>query len=183
MIKARSPFFIEHEETAAPTVLPRFTCDDTVISGLEIAANGTITNPTVSVGTLHSIEPSSFGTVTVATSRIVNVKVTYDSANFRPPTDDSDEIYCAVEYLQPATVTAAHCKTYEVENHSTDETATVRYIACDGDQLIVHTLQPSSSVTICVAAVNSTTFGYPTVLGSNVTYFDSLAGCTTDSLS
>ena len=121
MIKARSPYYIEHEEPAAPAVLNRFTCEDTVISGLAVAANGTITNPTASVGTFHSVEPSSFGTVTTDTVRNVVVYVTYDSSKFRPPTDSSDEIGCTVQVTQPATVTPAHCKTYRVTNNSSTE--------------------------------------------------------------
>ena len=107
MIKARSPFFIEHEEPAPPAVLPRFTCADTVISGLSIAADGTITNPTVTVGTFHSTEPSSFGTVNVDTVRNVQVLITYDPTTHRPPSGTSNEIYCIVQATQPATVVAA----------------------------------------------------------------------------
>ncbi len=183
MIKARSPFFIEHEETAAPAVLPRFTCEDTVISGLTIAANGTITNPTVTVGTLHSLEPSSFGTVSVDTVRNVQVLITYNATTHRPPSDTSNEIYCVVQATQPATVAAAHQKNYRVTNHSTTETALISYIAFDGGQEITHYLAASSTVDICVAPVDSTTFGFPTVVGADATYFDLVQGCTTDTLS
>jgi len=183
MIKARSPFFIEHEETAAPAVLPRFTCEDTVISGLTIAANGTITSPTVTVGTLHSLEPTSFGTVSVDTVRNVQVLITYNATTHRPPSDTSNEIYCVVQAIQPATVAAAHQKNYRVTNNSTTETALIRYVAFDGGQQITHNLAVSSTVDICVAPVDSTTFGFPTVVGSDVTYFDLVQGCTTDTLS
>lgn len=183
MIKARSPFFIEHQEPAAPAVLPRFTCEDTVISGLSIAANGTITNPTVTVGTFHSVEPSSFGTVNVDTVRNVQVLVTYNATTHRPPSGTSNEIYCIVQATQPATVVAAYQKNYRVTNNSTTETALINYIAFDGNQEITHYLAPSSTVDICVAAVDSTTFGFPTVVGSDVTYFDLVQGCTTDTLS
>ena len=82
IIKARSPFTVTNTESSPTTELPRFTCEDTVITGLAIAANGTVTNPTVSVGTFHSIEPSSFSTVEVDTTHNVVVYVTYDSSNF-----------------------------------------------------------------------------------------------------
>lgn len=183
MIKARSPFFIEHEEPAPPAVLPRFTCADTVISGLSIAADGTITNPTVTVGTFHSTEPSSFGTVNVDTVRNVQVLITYDPTTHRPPSGTSNEIYCIVQATQPATVVAAFPKNYRVTNNSTTETALISYIAFDGGQQITHYLAPSSTVDICVAQVDSTTFGFPTVVGSDVTYFDLVQGCTTDTLS
>ncbi len=182
MIKARSPYYIEHEEPAAPAVLNRFTCEDTVISGLAVAANGTITNPTASVGTFHSVEPSSFGTVTTDTVRNVVVYVTYDSSKFRPPTDSSDEIGCTVQVTQPATVTPAHCKTYRVTNNSSTENGLLNYIACDGQQTITYTIPPSTSVDICVYPFNTNTFGFPTVSG-DVTYFDLVQGCTTDTLS
>lgn len=183
MIKARSPFFIEHEEPAPPVVLQRFSCDDTVISGLSIAADGTITNPTVTVGTFHSVEPSSFGTVPVDTLRNVQVLVTYDQANFLPPSGTSYEIYCLKQVLQPATTIIAYQKNYRVTNHSTTENALINYIAFDGNQEITHFLAPSSTVDICVAPVNNYTFGFPTVSGDNVTYFDLVAGCSTDILS
>lgn len=183
MIKARSPFFIEHEEPAPPVVLQRFSCDDTVISGLSIAADGTITNPTVTVGTFHSVEPSSFGTVPVDTLRNLYVLVTYDQANFLPPSGTSYEVYCYKQVLQPATTIIAYQKNYRVTNHSTTENALINYIAFDGNQEITHFLAPSSTVDICVAPVNNYTFGFPTVSGDNVTYFDLVAGCSTDILS
>tara|TARA_R100000231_G_scaffold139023_1_gene118915 strand:- start:10084 stop:10632 length:549 start_codon:yes stop_codon:yes gene_type:complete len=182
VIRARSPFFIEHEESSAPTVLPRFTCADTSITGLSIAANGTITNPSVSVGTLHSIEPTSFGTVTTATVRNVLVYVTFDSSNFRPPTDSSNQIACPVSFEQPATTVAAAQKNFRVTNNSTTETAFLQYTAFDGSVQINHTMQPSETVDICVAPFDSETAGYPTVIG-DATYFDLVQGCTTDTLS
>ena len=183
MIKARSPYFIEHEEPSAPAVLPRFTCADTVISGLAIAANGTITNPSVSVGTFHSVEPSSFGTVGTDTVRNVVVYVTYDSSNFRPPTDSSNEIGCTVQVTQPATLTPASCKTYRVTNSSTTDNGTVSYLSCDGQQDITYTIPPSSSIDICVYPFDTYTAGFPTVSGDDVTYFDLVQYCTTDTLS
>lgn len=183
MIKARSPFFIEHEEPAPPAILPRFTCADTVISGLSITADGTITNPTVTVGTFHSTEPSSFGTVSVDTVRNVQVLVTYNATTHRPPSGTSNEIYCIVQFTQPATVVLAHCKAYRVTNHSTTGLATINYLSCDGTQNITHTLAANSTVDICVAPFDANTFGIPTVTGENVTYFDLVQGCTTDTLS
>lgn len=183
MIKARSPYYIEHEEPAAPAVLPRFTCADTEITGLAIAADGTVTNPTVTVGTFHSIEPSTFGTVSVDTVRNVQVLVTYDASNFLPPSGTSNEVYCLKQVTQPATVVSAHCKSYRVTNHSTTGLATINYLSCDGTQNITHTLAVNSSVDICVAPFDANTFGIPTVTGENVTYFDLVQGCTTDTLS
>ncbi len=182
MIRARSPFFIEHEESSAPTVLPRFTCHDTSITGLSIAANGTITNPSVSVGTLHSVEPTSFGTVSTATTRNVLVYVTYDSSNFRPPTDSSNQIACPVQFTQPATTVAASQKKFRVTNNSTTQTALLQYVAFNGSVQINHTMQPLETVDICVAPFDTETAGYPTVIG-DATYFDMLEYCTTDTLS
>jgi len=182
VIRARSPFFIEHEESSAPTVLPRFTCHDTSITGLSIAANGTITNPSVSVGTLHSVEPTSFGTVSTATTRNVLVYVTYDSSNFRPPTDSSNQIACPVQFTQPATTVAASQKKFRVTNNSTTQTALLQYVAFNGSVQINHTMQPLETVDICVAPFDSETAGYPTVIG-DATYFDMLEYCTTDTLS
>jgi len=182
VIRARSPFFIEHEESSAPTVLPRFTCHDTSITGLSIAANGTITNPSVSVGTLHSVEPTSFGTVSTATTRNVLVYVTYDSSNFRPPTDSSNQIACPVQFTQPATTVAASQKKFRVTNNSTTQTALLQYVAFNGSVQINHTMQPLETVDICVAPFDTETAGYPTVIG-DATYFDMLEYCTTDTLS
>lgn len=149
IIKARSPFTIKNIEPAPPTELPRFTCADTVISGLAIAADGTVTNPTVSVGTFHSIEPSTFTTVGVDTSHNVVVKVTYDSNDFRPPSETSTETFCVVTVVQPATVVASTCTTFQVRNYHNNELAYCDYYDCS-NQLQSITIAAGNTQDICV---------------------------------
>lgn len=177
MIKARSPFFIEHEEPAAPVELPRFTCADTQISGLSIAADGTITNPTVSVGTLHSIEPSSFGISYVPITRTMVVYVTYDATNHRPPTSSSDEIGCTVQFTQPATPFTPINREFTVTNHSTTENASVTYY--NTSQVYqTETISPSTTITICIGYGVYNEVYMPSLSGSNVTYFQTGNTCT-----
>ena len=151
IIRARSPFTIKQTEPSPPTVLPRFTCADTVISGLAIAANGTVTNPTVTVGTFHSIEPSTFTAVDVATVHNVVVKVTYDSNSFRIPseTSDSTEVHCVVQVTQPATVVAATCTNFELRNPHTTEVAYYQYVNCSNTAISGY-LAANTNLTVCV---------------------------------
>lgn len=177
MIKARSPYYIEHEEPAAPVVLPRFTCADTVISGLSIAADGTITNPSVSVGTFHSVEPSSFGISYVAIRRTMVVYVTYDATNFRPPSETSSEIGCTVEFTQPATAFTPFNREFTVTNHSTTENASVTYF---NTTQVYETEQipPNTTITICIGYSSYNEVHMPSVAGSNVTYLQTGNTCT-----
>lgn len=149
IIRARSPFTIKQTEPSPPVELPRFTCADTVISGLAIAADGTVTNPTVTVGTFHSIEPSTFTTVEVDTVHNVVVKVTYDNTNFRPPSETSTESYCVVQVTQPATVVPSTCLNFELRNpHPTDQ-AYYQYVNCSNSAISGY-LASATNLTVCV---------------------------------
>ena len=148
IIRARSPFHITNNEPAPPVELPRFTCADTVISGLAIAADGTVTNPTVTVGTFHSIEPSAFTTVEVDTVHNVVVKVTYDNTNFRPPSETSTESYCVVQVTQPATPVVETCNSWQLRNpHPTDQ-AFYQYTDCS-NTLVSGYLAAATNLTVC----------------------------------
>lgn len=148
IIKARSPFTITNTEPSPPAELPRFTCADTEITGLAIAADGTVTNPTVSVGTFHSIEPSSFSTVEVDTTHNVIVHVTYDSNDFRPPSATSNEIGCVVQVTQEATPVTPTCNEWQLRNpHPTDQ-AFYQYNDCS-NTLVSGYLAAATNLTIC----------------------------------
>ena len=149
IIRARSPFTITTNQPAPPAVLPRFTCADTVISGLAIAPDGTVTLPTVTVGTFHSIEPSTFEAVEVDTLHNVVVKVTYDSNNFRPPSETSAESYCVLPVYQSATVVPDTCISFELRNPHPTDNAYFQYINCSGTT-ITGTLDPASILTVCL---------------------------------
>ena len=148
IIKARSPFTVTNTEPSPTTELPRFTCGDTVITGLAIAADGTVTNPTVSVGTFHSIEPSSFSTVEVDTTHNVVVYVTYDSSNFRPPSETSTEIGCVVQVTQDATVPTPTCNNWQLRNPHPTEQAFYQYTDCSNN-LVSGYLAAATNLTIC----------------------------------
>lgn len=165
IIRARSPFTIKQTEPSPPVELPRFTCADTVISGLAIAADGTVTNPTVTVGTFHSIEPSTFTTVEVDTTHNVVVKVTYDNTNFRPPSETSTESYCVVQVTQPATPVAETCNSWEIRNpHPTDQ-AFYQYTDCN-EVLQSGYVAAATIITICAFQGTS-----PLVMGTlNLAY-------------
>lgn len=166
IIKARSPFTIKEVEAAPPVVLPVFTCAETSITGLAIAADGTVTNPTVSVGTFHSIEPSSFTTVEEDTVHNVTVFVTYNSATHRPPSETSSEIGCVVQVTQEGTPTVDNnCKNWQVRNpHPTDQ-AFVNYQDCSNTNTTLYVPAATNQV-ICVY-----TGTVPTVMGTlNLAY-------------
>ena len=141
IIKARSPFTVTNTEPSPTTELPRFTCGDTVITGLAIAADGTVTNPTVSVGTFHSIEPSSFSTVEVDTTHNVVVYVTYASSNF-------NEIGCVFQVTQDATVPTPTCNEWQLRNPHPTEQAFYQYNDCS-NTLVSGYLAAASVLTIC----------------------------------
>ncbi len=150
IIKARSPFTITNTELSPPAELPRFTCEETSISGLAIAADGTVTNPTVTVGTFHSIEPSSFSTVEEDTTHNVIVYVTYPSTTHRPPSETSAEIGCVVEVTQDGTPTTdTNCKNWQIRNpHPTDQ-AFVNYQNCSNINTTLY-VPAATNQTICV---------------------------------
>ena len=148
IIKARSPFTIKEVEAAPPVVLPVFTCAETSITGLAIAADGTVTNPTVSVGTFHSIEPSSFSTVEEDTVHNVTVFVTYNSSTHRPPSETSSEIGCLVQVTQEETPVVETCNEWQLRNpHPTDQ-AFYQYNDCS-NTLVSGYLAAATNLTIC----------------------------------
>lgn len=149
IIKARSPFTIKNTEPSPPAELPAFTCADTVISGLAIAADGTVTNPTVTVGTFHSIEPSTFDEVEEDTVHNVVVYVTYDSNDFNPPSQTSTEIGCVVQVTQDGTPPTSTCQTWRVYNNHTSAQAFVNWNDCSGTSQVYY-VGDGSYYDICV---------------------------------
>lgn len=148
IIKARSPFTIKEVEAAPPVELPVFSCEETSITGLAIAADGTVTNPTVSVGTFHSIEPSSFSTVEEDTVHNVTVFVTYPSATHRPPSETSSEIGCVVQVTQEGTPVVETCNEWELRNPHPTDAAFYQYRDCSNN-LVNGYLAAASHLTIC----------------------------------
>lgn len=147
-IKARSPFIIKEIEPAPPVELPVFDCNETTITGLAIAADGTVTNPTVSVGTFHSISPSTFGTVEEETVHNVVVFVTYPSATHRPPSETSSEIGCTIQVTQAATPVAETCNQWQLRNPHPTDAAFYQYTDCS-NTLVSGYLSAATNQTIC----------------------------------
>ena len=149
IIKARSPFTIKLNEPSPPVELPRFTCADTVISGLAIAADGTVTNPTVTVGTFNGIEPSTFTTVEEDKVHNVIVKVTYDNTTHRPPSETDGDIHCVVQVTQAGTPVVQTCTTYTVRNPHPTDNAFVNYQDCSNANTTIY-VAAASVQDICV---------------------------------
>ena len=66
--------------TIQPGTQPTLACSDITFTGLAVDFKGDITNPTLNIGTVASVSPTSFsGHVTTDTSRVVTVNVTVPS--------------------------------------------------------------------------------------------------------
>ena len=175
IIKARSPFTIKHTESNVPTTLPIFTCEDTEITGLAIASDGTVTNPTVSVGTFHSIEPSTFSTVTEDKVHNVVVLITYDPSTHRSPYETSGELRCVVEVTQTGTPTVdTSCKTFTIYNQSPTNILAVQYQNCSNVSTTIY-VNVQSSLSVCVYGGT-----VPTLMGSSggSYYYNNNVNCT-----
>lgn len=173
IIKARSPFTIKEVESAPTVELPVFSCGETSITGLAIAADGTVTNPTVSVGTFHSIEPSTFSTVEEDTVHNVYVLVTYPSATHRPPSQTSSEIGCLVQVTQEGTPTVDNnCKNWQIRNPHPTDSAFVSYQNCS-NALTVFYIPAATNQVICVY-----TGTVPTVMGDLAYALNQNTNCT-----
>lgn len=155
ILKARSPFHIELTDTEGDTPtqeLPVFTCADTVISGLAIDSYGNVTNPTVTVGTFHSIDPSDFNQVYENVTHNVTVYITTDETTHTPPYKGiSNELRCVVQVIQPETAEtiSTNCKEWTVYNNSSQETMNVYYYDC-ANVLTTNLVGVNATMTICV---------------------------------
>ena len=80
---------------------PEFDCTDLTLSGFAVAANGTVTVPTIDTGTIVSTSPSSFSLVDTETTRTLTVNITAP-AGFN---NSGQEISCTTTATQAATPT------------------------------------------------------------------------------
>lgn len=85
--------------TATQPAAPSLACEDITISGFSVAADGTVTAPTIDIGTISGISPSSFGLVDVSTLRTLNVDVTVPSGYF----NEGSTLNCTTTATQPLT--------------------------------------------------------------------------------
>lgn len=83
--------------------LPDLTCSDVTLTGFAVAINGSITLPTVDIGTISSTSPASFSIVDVATLRTLSVDITVPSGYG----NEGNTITCTTTAIQPLTATLA----------------------------------------------------------------------------
>lgn len=78
--------------------LRALTCGDVSFSGFAVASDGTITLPTLNIGTIASSSPASFSSVTQATPRTLTVDITVPSGY----TNTGSTITCTTTTIQQA---------------------------------------------------------------------------------
>lgn len=151
IIRARSPYHIKHTSTVE-TSLPVLTCADVTITGLSIAADGTITNPTVTGATFVEVIPSSFDTVTTDTVQTVTVVSSYNPSTHLPPYETSNNVYCDVTATQPGTTPAIEqgCREYEIINFDASRNTIVTYYDCSNTYQLETVINDGLTHTICV---------------------------------
>lgn len=85
--------------TATQPTAASLSCGDITFSGFAVAADGTITIPTVDIGTISSTSPASFPIVDVSTVRTLNVDITVPSGYFNA----GATLNCTTTTTQPLT--------------------------------------------------------------------------------
>ena len=83
--------------TATQPLTPTLACSDITISGFAVDENGAITQPAVDIGTITSSSPSSFATVTVNTTRTLNLDITVPAGYF----NTGSTLTCTTTATQP----------------------------------------------------------------------------------
>lgn len=79
-------------------ILPTLACADITISGFAVAYDGTITLPTIDIGTISSTSPVSFDDPDVDTLRTLNVNITVPSGY----ANAGQTLPCTTSATQPA---------------------------------------------------------------------------------
>lgn len=88
---------------AATPPLADLICDDITLTGFAVAADGTVTLPTVDIGTIASTSPANYAIVNVATQRTLTVNITVPSGYG----NTGENIACTTTATQPLTPTLA----------------------------------------------------------------------------
>ena len=73
------------------------SCNNINLEGFSITDQGVITSPTTNVGTIASISPASFDTVTIDTTRTLSVSITVPSGY----SNSTQTIVCTTTAIQP----------------------------------------------------------------------------------
>lgn len=85
-------------DTVTQLATPTLACGDITFTGFAVSQSGTITLPTIDIGTIDSTSPASFSTVSVDTLRTLNLNITVPSGYF----NTGSTIACTTTATQPA---------------------------------------------------------------------------------
>jgi len=96
---------IDCETTATQPLSPTLTCSDITLSGFAVAQDGTITLPTVNIGTIATTSPASFSTVSVDTLRTLTVEINVPSGYL----NTGSTITCTTTATQTLTLPTLAC--------------------------------------------------------------------------
>ena len=157
--------------TATQPAAPSLACEGVTITGFAVAANGTITLPSLSVGAIASTSPSSFSTVSVNTVRTLTVNITVPSGYFNA----GSTITCTTTATQPLTVPTLACSDITISGFAVDVTGAVTTPSVDIGT--ISSTSPSSFSTVTVAT--SRTLAVNITVPSGYTNTSSTLNCTT----
>lgn len=151
IIKARSPYHIQHQNLDSDPSLVNLTCGDIEFSGFAVDADGVITIPTAIITegqtsiAIDSTFPSSFRRLDVTKPRTLECTLTVPSGYL----NEGDEIICAAVATQQAQVVIMQCKTFQIENKSLTDTVTFEYRSC-GNEIETIQVLSAATATICL---------------------------------
>lgn len=135
--------------TAIQSATPTLACGDITISGFAVAEDGTITSPTIDIGTISSTSPSSFDRVNVDTTRTLTLNITVPSGYFNV----GDTLVCTTTATQSASATLA-CEDITISGFAVDENGTITQPTID---IGTFTSSPASFATVTVNTVRTLT--------------------------
>ena len=149
---------------------PEFDCTDLTLSGFAVAANGTVTVPTINTGTIVSTSPSSFSIVDTGTTRTLTVNIT-SPAGFN---NSGQQISCTTTATQSATPTFT-CSDVTLTGFAVASNGTVTLPSISVGAIA--STSPSSFSTVSVDTVRTLTVNITVPTG----YFNagSTVACTT----
>ena len=135
--------------SAIQTATPALVCGDITISGFAVAEDGTITTPTIDIGTISSTSPASFDRVNVDTTRTLTLSITVPSGYFNV----GETLECTTTAIQSASATLA-CEDITISGFAVDENGAITQPTID---IGTFTSSPASFATVTVNTVRTLT--------------------------
>lgn len=132
--------------TAVQSATLSLACDDITISGFAVAEDGTITSPTIDIGTISSTSPASFDRVNVDTTRTLTLNITVPSGYYNV----GDTLVCTTTAVQSASATLA-CGDITISGFAVDENGAITQPTID-----IGTITSSSPSSFATVTVNTT---------------------------